>query len=62
MRAIGCIWQKKKKRYQMKEREEYLKELANEYGVDYFFVSALAEVLGENEDYDALVEVVGYLK
>jgi hypothetical protein len=46
----------------MKEREKYLKELAEEYDVDYFLVSALAEVLGENEDYDALVEVVGYIK
>lgn len=46
----------------MKERDKYLRELADEYGVDYFLVSALSEVLGENEDYDALVEVVGYLK
>jgi len=38
-----------------KERLEYLTELAEDYGVDLNTVIALAEVLGQDEDYDGLV-------
>lgn len=41
------------------ERLAYLEEVADEYGVDLFTVVALAEVLGEDEDYDGLIEVIG---
>ena len=43
------------------ERRAYLEEVADDYGVDLFTVMALAEVLGESEDYDGLIEVVGGL-
>lgn len=38
-----------------KNRKEYLKELAEEFGVDYGTVLALASALGESEDFDGLV-------
>ena len=38
-----------------KERLEYLTELAEDYGVDLNTVITMAEMLGENEDYDGLV-------
>ena len=37
------------------DRETYLRGLADEYGVDYGTVKQLADVLGPEEDYDALV-------
>jgi len=40
------------------ERKEYLKELAVEYGVPYRTVVMLAELLGENEDYDGLITML----
>ena len=36
-------------------REEYLVDLASEYGVPADIVFTLADVLGENEDFDGLV-------
>lgn len=36
-------------------REAYLRELSEEYGVDYSVVEALAKALGEDEDYDGLI-------
>jgi hypothetical protein len=36
-------------------RREYLKGLADNFGVDFFTVIALAEALGPNEDFDGLV-------
>lgn len=36
-------------------RNDYLKSLADNNGVDYSVVSSMAEVLGENEDFDELV-------
>ena len=36
-------------------REEYLNELASEYGIDESIVYSLAEMLGEEEDFDGLV-------
>lgn len=38
-----------------KERIEYLESLVDSYGVDSSIVFALAEVLGEEEDYDGLI-------
>jgi hypothetical protein len=36
-------------------RSAYLRYLAEEYGVDLSTVTALADVLGPNEDFDGLV-------
>lgn len=36
-------------------RKEYLNSLADEYGIDKETVYTLAEILGENEDFDGLV-------
>ncbi len=41
--------------YGCANRKEYLDSLADEYGVDKENVYALAEILGENEDFDGLV-------
>ena len=37
------------------EREEYLRALSEDFGVTYEQVVALAELLGECEDYDGLL-------
>lgn len=39
-------------------REAYLLSLADQYGVDYATVYALADVLGPNEDFDGLVSMI----
>ena len=36
-------------------REDYLKSLAEDYGVDLETVKMLADLLGPNEDFDGLV-------
>jgi DNA-binding MarR family transcriptional regulator len=36
-------------------RNEYLTDLADNMGLDRSIVSALADMLGENEDFDGLV-------
>lgn len=38
-----------------KDREEYLDQLAEENGIDRFMVGAMAEIFGEDEDFDGLV-------
>lgn len=38
-----------------KDRRDYLKCLAQDYGVSYITVFALASMLGENEDFDGLI-------
>lgn len=38
-----------------KSRTDYLKNLAEDYGVPYQLVCTLAFLLGENEDFDGLV-------
>jgi hypothetical protein len=47
-----------------KNRKDYLRNLAKDYGVHYTTVCYLASVLGENEDFDGLVsaldDIVGY--
>jgi len=35
-----------------KDRNDYLSNAADEYGVDPYVVSCLADLLGENEDFD----------
>lgn len=39
-------------------RDEYLRTLADDYGVDYSTVSHLAQMLGPNEDFDGLVSAL----
>lgn len=38
-----------------KDRKDYLKCLAKDYGVSYMTVFSLASMLGENEDFDGLI-------
>lgn len=40
------------------KRLKYLQELADEHNVSIDMVCLLAEILGENEDYDGLVSEV----
>lgn len=50
--------QNKVTRYQelgYNNREDYLNSLADDYGVDPEAVYALADVLGESEDFDGLL-------
>ena len=44
--------------YGYKNRTDYLKELANQYGVDIAMVYALADMLGEGEDFDGLINAL----
>lgn len=39
-------------------REDYLSCLAEDYDVDLFTVKSLANLLGENEDFDGLVSAL----
>lgn len=41
-----------------KNRKDYLKSLAKEYGVDYATVYELAMLLGESEDFDGLISAL----
>lgn len=38
-----------------KDRKDYLTNLADEYGVDEYIVFSLADMLGEAEDFDGLI-------
>jgi len=38
-----------------KDRQDYLECMAEDYGVPLEVVASLAEILGENEDWDGLV-------
>lgn len=40
------------------DRQNYLTCIAVQYGVDLTIVSSMAEVLGENEDFDALISQI----
>ena len=40
------------------DRKDYLKSLAEEYGTDYYTVKVLADMLGEQEDFDGLVSAL----
>lgn len=39
-------------------RTDYLNDLADDYGVPSDIVFMLADVLGENEDYDGLINML----
>jgi hypothetical protein len=41
-----------------KNRKDYLKSLAKEYGIDYSTVCTLAYALGKNEDFDGLISTL----
>jgi hypothetical protein len=41
-----------------KSRADYLESLSLEYGVDLFIVENMADVLGPNEDFDGLVNML----
>ncbi len=41
-------------------RDEYLDGLADEYGISRQIVAALADLLGEEEDFDGLIEALKY--
>lgn len=44
--------------YGYESREDYLKNLSYDNNVDFYVVKELAEVLGENEDFDGLVSLI----
>lgn len=39
-------------------RTEYLRSLAEDYGIDIWIVAEFASMLGPNEDFDGLVSMV----
>jgi hypothetical protein len=41
-----------------KNREDYLKHLSENYGIDLEMVQAAADMLGPNEDFDGLVTCI----
>lgn len=41
-----------------KNRRDYLQCLSEDYGVPYETVMSLAEMLGQNEDFDGLVQAL----
>lgn len=41
-----------------KDRGDYLQSVANNYGTDMMVVSSMADVLGENEDFDGLISML----
>lgn len=45
-------------RHGYKNREDYLDNLAEEYGIAKLIVYGLAELLGPNEDFDGLVNAL----
>jgi hypothetical protein len=38
-----------------KDRQHYLNSLSYEYGIDMYSLSCIADMLGENEDFDGLI-------
>ena len=40
------------------DRTDYLTSVADDYGIDEDVVSALADVLGESEDFDGLISML----
>lgn len=45
-------------RHGYKNRRDYLKSLAEDYGFDYETVALLADTMGETEDFDGLVSML----
>lgn len=41
-----------------KDRIDYLKSVANDFGTDMMVVTGIAEILGENEDLDGLISTL----
>ena len=41
-----------------KDREEYLQSVADDFGLPFDTVFDLADVLGEGEDFDGLIELL----
>lgn len=39
-------------------RKDYLENLADEFGTDYYTVKVLADMLGPNEDFDGLISAL----
>lgn len=46
------------KEHGFESREDYLRGLSEDYGVSFSTVTALANILGPNEDFDGLVSAV----
>ena len=42
-----------------KNRVDYLQSVAEDYGTDMMVVSSMAEILGDDEDFDRLVSALG---
>ena len=50
-------------RHGYKDRSDYLAQTAESYEIDPYIVGCMAEVMGENEDFDGLIaelEDIGY--
>ena len=45
-------------RYGCANRQEYLEMVADDHGVDIEMVLAAADVLGPNEDFDGLINIL----
>ena len=43
---------------QKSNREQYLREVAKDFGIPYFTVLEIAQTLGPSEDHDALVTLL----
>lgn len=41
-----------------KDRRDYLKSVADDFGTDMMVVTGIAEILGENEDLDGLISTL----
>lgn len=41
-----------------KDRKEYLQSVADDFGVPYETVFDIADILGESEDFDGLIEIM----
>lgn len=41
-----------------KDRVDYLQSVAEDYGTDMMIVSSMAEILGDDEDFDGLISAL----
>jgi len=48
--------------YGYKDREDYLNNLAEEYGIELSTVKIISDMLGENEDFDGLITALNDYK
>lgn len=66
VQALNIKKPKGGKRYKMnvyqengfKDREEYLQSVAEDFGLPFETVDFLADILGESEDFDGLIDVL----